>query len=194
MLPTALAIAGLDPSGGAGLAADLRSFGAAGVWGAAVCAALTVQSTRGVRAVRPVPAALVLEQAREVLADARVRAFKTGALGSAANARAVAALLADHPSVPSLTVGVREFGPKDRIQADARLPCVSSRRRRRISRSMRSARLAGISRYSMASRRPCGGKDLILRLNQERAVTVPRIRTLPETTATGTGRPASTAR
>jgi hydroxymethylpyrimidine/phosphomethylpyrimidine kinase len=67
-----------------------------------VCAALTVQSTRGVRKVRPVPAALLLEQAREVLADARVRAIKTGALGSAANARAVAALLAEHPSVPSV--------------------------------------------------------------------------------------------
>ncbi len=102
MLPTALAIAGLDPSGGAGLAADLRSFGVAGVWGAAVCTTLTVQSTRGVRAVRAVPAALVLEQAREVLADARVRALKTGALGSAANARAVLALLAEHPDIPSV--------------------------------------------------------------------------------------------
>jgi hydroxymethylpyrimidine/phosphomethylpyrimidine kinase len=100
VLPTALAIAGLDPSGGAGLAADLRSFAAAGVWGAAVCAALTVQSTRGVRAVRAVPAQLVLDQAREVLADARVRALKTGALGSAANARAVVALIGEHPEVP----------------------------------------------------------------------------------------------
>jgi hydroxymethylpyrimidine/phosphomethylpyrimidine kinase len=102
VIPTALAIAGLDPSGGAGIAADLRSFGAAGVWGAAVCAALTVQSTRGVRAVRPVPARLVLDQAREVLADARVRALKTGALGSAANARAVIALLAEHPRLPAV--------------------------------------------------------------------------------------------
>jgi hydroxymethylpyrimidine/phosphomethylpyrimidine kinase len=102
VLPTALSIAGLDPSGGAGIAADLRGFGAAGVWGAAVCACLTVQSTRGVRRVQPVPAALVLAQAREVLGDARVRAFKTGALGSAANARAVAALIGDHPGVPSV--------------------------------------------------------------------------------------------
>ena len=102
VLPTALTIAGLDPSGGAGLAADLRSFEAAGVWGAAVCAALTVQSTRGVRAVRAVSATLVLDQAREVLADARVRAVKTGALGSAANARAVAALLREHPLLPSV--------------------------------------------------------------------------------------------
>jgi hydroxymethylpyrimidine/phosphomethylpyrimidine kinase len=102
LIPTALSIAGLDPSGGAGLAADLRSFGAAGVWGAAVCAALTVQSTRGVRAVRAVPAALVLDQAREVLADARVRAVKTGALGSAANVRAVLVLLAERPGLPSV--------------------------------------------------------------------------------------------
>jgi len=100
VLATALAIGGLDPSGGAGIAADLRSFHAAGAWGAAVCAALTVQSTRGLRAVKPVPAALVLDQAREVLADARVRALKTGALGSAANARAVLALAAEHPEVP----------------------------------------------------------------------------------------------
>src|ERR1700761_6419655 len=84
VLPPPLPIAGLDPSGGAGLAADLRAFEAAGVWGAAVCAVLTVQSTRGVRAAYPVPAARVLEQAREVLGDARVRVFKTGALGSAA--------------------------------------------------------------------------------------------------------------
>jgi hydroxymethylpyrimidine/phosphomethylpyrimidine kinase len=102
VLPTALLIGGLDPSGGAGLAADLRACSAAGAWGAPVCAVLTVQSTRGVRRVRPVPAALLLEQAREVLADARVRAIKTGALGSGANARAVAALLAEHPSVPSV--------------------------------------------------------------------------------------------
>jgi hydroxymethylpyrimidine/phosphomethylpyrimidine kinase len=102
VLPTALAIAGLDPSGGAGLAADLRSFQAAGVWGAAVCATLTVQSSRGLRAVRPVAAALVVDQAREVLADGCVRAIKTGALGSAANARAVAALLAERPDIASV--------------------------------------------------------------------------------------------
>lgn len=102
MLPSALAIAGLDPSGGAGLAADLRAFAAAGVWGNAVCAALTVQSTRGVRKVRAVGAELVIEQAREVLADARVRAIKTGALGSAANVRAVIALINEHARVPSV--------------------------------------------------------------------------------------------
>jgi hydroxymethylpyrimidine/phosphomethylpyrimidine kinase len=99
VLPTALAIAGLDPSGGAGLAADLYAFRAAGVWGTAVCAALTVQSTRGVRAVHPVSTALVVEMAREVLADGRVRAIKTGALGSSANARAVLGLVAENAGI-----------------------------------------------------------------------------------------------
>ena len=102
MLPTALTIAGLDPSGGAGIAADLRAFAAAGAWGAAVCAALTVQSTRGVRAVRAVSTKLVLAQAEEVLADARVLAIKTGALGSAANVRAVARLIEAHPEIPAV--------------------------------------------------------------------------------------------
>ena len=136
VLPTALAIAGLDPSGGAGLAADLRAFGAAGVWGAAVCTTLTVQSTRGVRAVRAVPSALVAAQAREVLADARVRALKTGALGSAANARAVEGILAEHPAIPSVVDPVmipsrlagtgaglhgRSVGPLRRLAAAATL-------------------------------------------------------------------------
>ena len=102
MLPTALTIAGLDPSGGAGIAADLRAFAAAGAWGAAVCAALTVQSTRGVRAVRAVATRLVIAQADEVLGDARVLAIKTGALGSAANARAVARLIEAHPQIAAI--------------------------------------------------------------------------------------------
>ena len=102
MIPTALTIAGLDPSGGAGIAADLRAFAAAGAWGAAVCAALTVQSTRGVRAVRAVSTKLVIAQADEVLGDARVLAIKTGALGSAANVRAVALLLEAHPTIPAI--------------------------------------------------------------------------------------------
>lgn len=98
-VPSALAIAGLDPSGGAGLAMDLRAFAASGVWGAAVCAAITVQSTRGVRAVHPVDPALVAAQAREVLGDLHVRAIKTGALGSAACAREIAAILRQHPGI-----------------------------------------------------------------------------------------------
>jgi hydroxymethylpyrimidine/phosphomethylpyrimidine kinase len=137
VLPTALAIAGLDPSGGAGLAADLRAFAAAGAWGAAVCAALTVQSTRGVRKVVAVPAALVVAQAEEVLGDARVLAIKTGALGSAANAHAVARLLAAHPRIPAIVDPVMipsrhagKSGSGSRLDGSGSLPAM-----RRLARA-----------------------------------------------------------
>ena len=99
-LPCALAIGGLDPGGGAGLAADLRAFTAAGVFGCAVASALTVQSTVGLRAVRPVAPDLVVAQAVEVLRHQRVRAVKVGALGSAANVGAVTGLLGRYRGIP----------------------------------------------------------------------------------------------
>ncbi len=100
--PSALSIAGLDPSGGAGIAADLRAFGAAGAWGCAACAVVTVQSTAGLRSAQALPPALVAAQAEEVLANGTVRALKTGALGSAENVRAVAALLRGRPRLPAV--------------------------------------------------------------------------------------------
>jgi hydroxymethylpyrimidine/phosphomethylpyrimidine kinase len=93
-LPCALAIGGLDPGGGAGVVADLRAFAAAGAFGCAVVALLTVQSTGGLLGARPVPARQVTAQAREVMHNQRVRAVKVGALGSRENVRAIARLLA----------------------------------------------------------------------------------------------------
>ena len=101
-LACALSIAGLDPGGGAGIAADLRAFHAAGAFGCAVVAVVTVQSTSGLVAARPLRAAEVVAQAREVLLNQRVRAIKTGALGSAANVRAVAQLLSRHAGIPAV--------------------------------------------------------------------------------------------
>jgi hydroxymethylpyrimidine/phosphomethylpyrimidine kinase len=94
----ALAIGGLDPGGGAGLAADFRAIGVAGAFGCGVIAVVTVQSTSGLRSVTPIAAKEVLAQAREVLRHQRVRAIKTGALGSEANVRAVGELLASAAS------------------------------------------------------------------------------------------------
>ncbi|MDP8999458.1 MAG: hydroxymethylpyrimidine/phosphomethylpyrimidine kinase, partial [Myxococcota bacterium] len=99
-LPCALAIGGLDPGGGAGLLADLRAFAAAGVFGCAAAAVLTVQSTAGLKAVRAVPGAEIVAQAAEVLRHQRVRAVKVGALGTEANVRAVARLLSRHANIP----------------------------------------------------------------------------------------------
>jgi hydroxymethylpyrimidine/phosphomethylpyrimidine kinase len=91
-----LSIAGLDPSGGAGLSADLRSIHAAGAWGCAVCACLTVQSTAGLVAVHPVEPSLVLAQAREVMTQERVLVVKTGALATVDNVHAVLRILRQH--------------------------------------------------------------------------------------------------
>jgi hydroxymethylpyrimidine/phosphomethylpyrimidine kinase len=98
--PCALSIGGLDPGGGAGIAADLRAFTAAGVFGCAALAVVTVQSTAGLRSVRAIPARELVAQASEVLRHQRVRAVKVGALGSEANVRAVARLLGRHPGLP----------------------------------------------------------------------------------------------
>jgi hydroxymethylpyrimidine/phosphomethylpyrimidine kinase len=98
----ALAIGGLDPGGGAGLAADLRGMGAAGAFGCAVVAVVTVQSTSGLKSMVSMPAKGVLAQAREVMRHQRVRAIKTGALGSESLVRAVGELLSRHLDVPTI--------------------------------------------------------------------------------------------
>jgi hydroxymethylpyrimidine/phosphomethylpyrimidine kinase len=98
-LPVALSIAGSDPSGGAGIQADLKTFHRFGVYGEAVLTLLTVQNTQTVSRVELLDPELVREQIRAVITDIRPGAAKTGALGSAAIIRAVAEALDDVPLV-----------------------------------------------------------------------------------------------
>jgi hydroxymethylpyrimidine/phosphomethylpyrimidine kinase len=88
-----LAIAGSDPSGGAGVQADLKTMSALGAYGMAVVTALTAQSTRGVAAVEGVSPAMVTAQIDTLFADVRVDAVKIGMLADAEVAAAVAAAL-----------------------------------------------------------------------------------------------------
>jgi hydroxymethylpyrimidine/phosphomethylpyrimidine kinase len=90
--PVALTIAGSDPSGGAGIQADLKTFHQFGVYGEAVIALLTVQNTRTVSRVEILDPALVEQQLSTVLDDIPPDAVKTGALGNAAVVRRVAEL------------------------------------------------------------------------------------------------------
>ncbi len=103
MTPIALSVAGSDPSGGAGIQADLKTFSALGVYGGAVLTALTAQNTRGVRGVQGVPAGFVADQLEAVLDDLDVRAVKTGMLWSADVVAAVVDVLGRH-QVPNLVV------------------------------------------------------------------------------------------
>jgi hydroxymethylpyrimidine/phosphomethylpyrimidine kinase len=90
---TALTIAGSDPSGGAGLQADLKTFHQHGVYGMAVVTLLTVQNTRSVSRVDVLDAELVRQQLEAVVTDVPPAAVKTGALGNAAVIAVVAAAL-----------------------------------------------------------------------------------------------------
>jgi hydroxymethylpyrimidine/phosphomethylpyrimidine kinase len=89
-MPVALSIAGSDPSGGAGIQADLKTFHQFGVYGEAVITLVTVQNTRRVDRVELLSPELVSEQLQAVLDDIPPDAAKTGALGSAAVVRAIA--------------------------------------------------------------------------------------------------------
>ena len=94
--PVALTIAGTDSGGGAGVAADLKTFDAHGVWGTCAVVAVTAQNTVGVQAFDVVPPDLVKAQVSSVASDIGVDAAKTGMLASAELVRAVAAAVAEN--------------------------------------------------------------------------------------------------
>jgi hydroxymethylpyrimidine/phosphomethylpyrimidine kinase len=100
MIRNVLSIAGSDPSGGAGIQADLKAFSARGVYGMAAITALTAQNTQGVTCVHTLPARLVADQITAIFADIHVDAVKIGMIGNAEIAKAVADALSPHRDVP----------------------------------------------------------------------------------------------
>ena len=95
MTPNILSIAGSDPSGGAGIQADIKAISANGGYAMAAITALTIQNTQGVRGAQMIPPDFVAAQVAAVFDDFRVDAVKIGMLGSAEIALAVAAALQD---------------------------------------------------------------------------------------------------
>lgn len=93
MIPNVLSIAGSDPSGGAGVQADLKTFSALGVYGMAAITALTAQNTRGVTGVQEILPDFVIKQVQAIFDDVRVDAVKIGMAGSAATIAALADFL-----------------------------------------------------------------------------------------------------
>lgn len=98
-----VSVAGSDPSGGAGIQADLKAFSAHGTFGMTVVTALTAQSTRGVTGVHPVPAEFVAHQMDTLFADATVHAVKVGMLGTSEITEAVAEAIGRH-ALPNVVV------------------------------------------------------------------------------------------
>jgi len=101
--PVALTVAGSDSGGGAGIAADLKTFAAHGVWGTCAVTAVTAQNTVGVDAAEVLPAELVTAQIAAVAGDIGVTAAKTGMLGNPAVVEAVAAAV-EHWTLHPLVV------------------------------------------------------------------------------------------
>jgi hydroxymethylpyrimidine/phosphomethylpyrimidine kinase len=113
--PVVLTFAASDPTGGAGVQADLLTLASLGCHPLSVLTALTAQDTRGVEALLALDPEWIARQARCVLADIPVAAFKLGVLGSARNAGAVAAILGEHPRAPVVLDPVLASGRGDAL-------------------------------------------------------------------------------
>jgi len=96
----ALTIAGSDSGAGAGIQADLKTFAALGVYGSSAITAITAQNTQQVSAIHIVPASIVAEQIKAVLADIGADAVKTGMLANADVISTVVATLQQFPRAP----------------------------------------------------------------------------------------------
>jgi len=118
MPPMVLTFAASDPTGGAGIQADILTLAALSCHPLSVITGLTAQDTSGVARLWAVDADWIREQARHLLNDMTPAAFKAGVLGSAANVRAVAETVARHPEVPFVVDPVLASGRGDSLAAD----------------------------------------------------------------------------
>ncbi len=113
--PLVMAFAATDPSGGAGLQADLLTISSMGCHPLSVVTAITVQDTSGVDDVMPIDPEWVVDQARAMLEDVPVAAFKIGLLGSVENIAAIAEVLADYPDIPLVLDPILASGRGDEL-------------------------------------------------------------------------------
>ncbi len=113
--PIVLTFAASDPTGGAGIQADLLTQASLGCHPLSVVTALTVQDTAGIDSVLAIDAEWVEDQARTLLEDMPVDAFKIGLLGSVDNIAAIAAIVADYPDIPLVFDPVLASGRGDEL-------------------------------------------------------------------------------
>lgn len=117
-LPTVLTFAATDPTGGAGLQADLLTLSSLGCHPLSVVTAVTVQDTVGVEDYLPLDAGWISDQARCVLEDMPVAAFKIGMIGSVEIAAAIAEIVSDYPDVPLVLDPVLSSGRGDELASE----------------------------------------------------------------------------
>lgn len=116
--PIVLSFAATDPTGGAGIQADLLTLSSMGCHALTVVTAITVQDTAGIEDMMPVEADWVSDQARVLLEDMPVAAFKIGMVGSVENCAAIAEVVSDYPDVPLILDPVLASGRGDEIATE----------------------------------------------------------------------------
>jgi hydroxymethylpyrimidine/phosphomethylpyrimidine kinase len=116
--PIVLVFAGTDPSGGAGMQADILTLCSMGCHPLCVVTAVTIQDTMGVEDVLPIDAEWVADQARCVLEDVPVAVFKIGLLGSVEAVAAIAEVVSDYPDIPLVLDPILASGRGDDLASD----------------------------------------------------------------------------
>lgn len=116
--PIVLSFAATDPSGGAGLQADILTLASLGCHPLSVVTGITVQDSAGVDDLLPMEADWVVDQARMILEDMPVAAFKIGLIGSTDNVAAIAEIVADYPDIPLVLDPVLASGAGDEFATD----------------------------------------------------------------------------
>lgn len=123
-VPVVITMAGNDPSGGAGIQADIESLASMGCHAAPVITALTIQDTRDVKGFSVVDPELVIAQARAVLEDMPVGAIKIGMLADEESAAAIHSVLKDYPSIPVVLDPVLAAGGGTQLANDGLIDAI----------------------------------------------------------------------
>jgi hydroxymethylpyrimidine/phosphomethylpyrimidine kinase len=122
--PIVLSFAATDPTGGAGIQADLLTLSSMGCHALTVVTAITVQDTAGVEDVLPIEADWISDQARVLLEDMPVAAFKVGLVGSVENCAAIAEVVSDYPDVPLILDPVLASGRGDEMATEEMIDAI----------------------------------------------------------------------
>ena len=122
--PIVMVFAATDPTGGAGLQADILTLASMGCHPVSVVTAITIQDTMGVDEVQPIDGEWVSDQARCILEDMPVAAFKIGVLGSLEAVAAVAEVVSDYPEIPLILDPVLASGRGDELASEEMLAAI----------------------------------------------------------------------
>ena len=122
--PIVMVFAATDPTGGAGLQADIMTLASMGCHPVSVVTAITIQDTMGVDEIQPIDGEWVADQARSILEDMPVAAFKIGVLGSVEAVAAVAEVVSDYPEIPLVLDPVLASGRGDELASEEMITAI----------------------------------------------------------------------